>query len=451
MAEFWTRAIAIDPSLVGTTVYFSPSKGWNLPCIIREDGTVSPVGSLDLRFCKIGELVDAWTNGVITDDNGRKLLPRLKSPKLAFTSDFFFKEGRQEAVREIIRSAKFSPAKAQKKQCPGFDSRPHLPVVAHRKWDGSRTAMSPVIIQADRCRSKLCVGLIDVKRSLCEACRTDRQRLWNARRFLKTPTTERRRIMYCPSRWLTRDEVLKKMEYKVEDGRQRLKDKSRQISSMRSELNRYRPKERENQKAIREVVKKMDNEERKVRQPICQWMVNDHETCGYRATSIIELLRHLREDHYSHQREANKGRSIFDGKTYTCEWKGCKRLTAFRKFCHLRRHVAEHTGTTRTAAGLEILREQMINWSRPPNGRRYGKKIKQVILAYWRGQGAHKRAQKLSTLPYPSGRQITDWKNHGGIKSGPDWTILKEMQELGKAAPELTEGFLTFDEVSPCI
>lgn len=449
MANFWKRVVDENPELIGSMVYFSPTKNFDLSCIIRDDGTISPFQMQILRISSIGDLVNSWIRGVITDDDGRKLPARFKKSKFCFSDDFFFNKGRHRLVKEIYKMARPRSPIAQTKPCPGFDRRRHAEVIADRKWDTTRIEFSPINFEGDKCRSRKCLGEMNETLSLCHACKSARQQLWNARQLLKKrKTNERSRILNTPNRWLTNAEKFKKMQYRLEEAQRKLRTKSRETSSLRAELKRYRPAEEENRPAVRSFVKKMDKEQLKVRSPICRWVLDGDEICGYEAPSIISLVRHVREEHFHLQFEANKERSFMDGRQYFCGWELCKRRAPFTKFKHLRHHLANHTGNAKTQRGLEILREQMINWARPPSGRRYGASIEQAILHRWRSRSTHQHAQNLSTMPLPSVRTVLKWKNHGGLKSGVDWTVLKEMEAIGKAAPELCHGILSFDEVS---
>lgn len=453
MSDFWKRMINVNRNLIGSVVYFCPNKSRSLKCIVRDDGTISAATKPNQRFGKITDLIDAWKTGFITDEDGKALSSWTKTNRLSFPGDFFFQPNRCGTVKNNFRherSDTILPQAIKKpvtNECPGFYRRSHQDVLINRKWETERKEFSPVAIEGDRLRSKKCDGRNDTKGFICHPCKLARQRLWETRRFLKRETTERSRILHTPNRYLTENEKSTKRNYRVDDLKWKLRMARTNLFRARMEMAKYRPIEMENQKAVRSVVKKVNDEQRKLQYPICQWTIGDKEICGYRATTICALISHVREAHWKEQLAENKDKSVFEQRIYQCNWRRCSRQAPFKKFQHFRRHMIQHTGSGKTSLNLEILREQMINISRQASGRRYRSRTMQLILHQWRSRRAHEKAQTLTSMPFPSVRTVLAHKNFGGIKPGIDWTILAEMEKIGKEDPMVRDGFLSFDEV----
>lgn len=297
MSEFWKRIVTTDRNLVGSTVYFSPNKKWNLKCIVCEDGTVASTSKPNLRFGKISDLIDAWKSGFVTDENGKSLSSWTKTKTLSFSEDFFFETGRRQIVKGIFRKIQndvgsSQPIKATK-QCVGFDIHLHRDALANRKWNADRQLFSPVIIEGDRLRSKKCSGRIDSHQSICRPCKAARQRMWEVRRYLKRETNERSRILHTPNRYLSSTDLSTKQNYRVGDLKWKLRMAKKDSFRARMEMAKYRPIDEENRDAVRSVVKNFNNEQRKVNFPICQWSISGDETCGFRANSIFALISHV--------------------------------------------------------------------------------------------------------------------------------------------------------------
>lgn len=499
--------IETNPHLIGSVVYFSPTKKADLECIIRDDGTISASTNMALRFNSVSKLAESWKNGEVTAVNGTKF-PRVKISATNFGNYFFFKMGRQGIVKKVLPVSTISttetssfndeqmdsidpiePALSEMhhqqpfqataatentgaildapsiflndqspspslastpktKQCPGLDRLHHQVALSLQQWNGARSEFSPVRLDGDRCWSKTCRGEISSNLSLCWGCKQARQRLWAAKTLIKRQTNEKIRIRHTPNRWLTKDEKLKKSAFVLAKLQARLMQKSKETKRLKGQLRMYRPQKVDNRKAVRSVVKKLGSEQKKVEEPVCQWRLDGDQLCEYRGDSIIALIRHIREAHYGPQLEANKTCSLLESREYYCHWKGCKRRAPFRKFQYLRRHVLMHTGSAKTEQTLAIGREQMINWTRAPTGRRYSQKTKQVILQQHKSRSIHEKSRNLSLLPLPSTQSVMKWKNRGGIKSGIDWTVLEIMEKIGEKAKNLCHGLLTFDEVS---
>jgi hypothetical protein len=348
-----------------------------------------------------------------------------------------------------------STINVRKKRCPGFDYDRYQDAIASKKWDGLRYEWSPVVFEdGHRCRSKSCEGEIVQHRRLCTPCQKAKQAFRYAKwTTVNKPPDEGRRIMHSANRYLTKDDLEKKVRILIKEKTSVVKEilkKIRRNANLEKLLEKFRPEGKENQAAVHSITKYLNQESEKLKSPTCRWKMENGAICNFKTHCINLLSRHMREEHLCQQIETNRAYPP-SNREYYCHYFRCRRRAPFNNVQNLRRHVVTHTGNAKTEMTLSMLQEQMINASRAPTGRRYSKIFRLGILRKYKSRQHYLRTKDMCPLDMPSLGTSLKWKNDGGIKSGVDFVVLDMMKKIGKGKPELRHGMLTFDEVSNLI
>lgn len=84
-----------DPDFVGSIVYFCPTKKNSLPCVVRRDGSISPVCASSLRFDSASKLAQAVKDGQLPPEVEFRIAKNAKPSSFGFERDFLMKPGRK--------------------------------------------------------------------------------------------------------------------------------------------------------------------------------------------------------------------------------------------------------------------------------------------------------------------------------------------------------------------
>lgn len=209
------------------------------------------------------------------------------------------------------------------------------------------------------------------------------------------------------------------------------------------EVTRYKPVDKENQKAVAAITKHLNTETAKQSNTKCQW-----KTCQFEADHPSQLFRHLLKAHHYPQIKSNKHTEPVD-RRYHCEWSGCGRRKPFKTQHRMYRHLKSHVTTAAAARRLQITRDQLLNSVRPPTGRRWSTESKEAALENYMSRKTWMNGQSASGVPMMSLGTVLKEKNRasGGLP-GIDRHVMEKLSELCKSDPKFNTGTLVFDEVS---
>lgn len=98
---FLEKIIRHQPGLIGCTVYFCTKKKGSLPCILRGNGTISPISAPEKEYRTATALIRAIISGEIAAE-GFSMYKKAAATKLSFSDDLYLRANRKELLRAIL-------------------------------------------------------------------------------------------------------------------------------------------------------------------------------------------------------------------------------------------------------------------------------------------------------------------------------------------------------------
>src|SRR5262249_34321532 len=157
------------------------------------------------------------------------------------------------------------------------------------------------------CWARGCEGQIRSYQTICFPCKLAKSRLKKRRRNKATKGEDW--LVNTPNVCLDQAQTVKKMSLVVKKHKEkqnRLKKELNAEIKKAKMLEKFCPEDKENRKAVLAVVKKLNEETSKVKDPTCKWRNANGQVCNFKTHSINLLNVHIREQHLIPQLQHNK-------------------------------------------------------------------------------------------------------------------------------------------------